>query len=145
MTGNRETSRDQLATLLEDELMTNLGIVQAVYNRKVGDLQGQSPVVAVLSAGTGRPPTTFGVNSAEFHYEIQIWVIYAATDWTEANAEDRLDLIEKEIAEVIEDNDVLAGVWDNIEYAGRSTVADVTTSGGVPYVLERIPIMVEVY
>lgn len=143
---NRETCRDALAALLEAELVTNLGIVQAVYGYKVGDPQGQSPIVAVLSVGSDRQGVSFGENSAAFFFEIQIWVLYSDPDasWTEADAEDRLDLIEKEIGEVIEDNHDTVQ-WTAVDYAGRSVVADVTALGGAAYILEKIPLQVEVY
>lgn len=149
MATNRETVRDKLAELFEDTLVTIEKIVEAVYNRKVDDPQGQSPIVAVLSAGSGRPPTTFGTHGAEFYFEIQIWVLYADPDatpaWTEALAEDRLDLIEKEVAEVIEENAAMSGYWDDIDYDGRSIVADVSVRGGAAYVLEKIPVKIEIY
>ena len=91
----------------------------------------------------------FGTHGAQFHFELQIWVLYAdpgATPaWTEADAEDRLDLIEKEVAEVIEDNAAVNGYWDDIDYEGRSVVADVSTRGGAAYLLEKIPVLVEIY
>ena len=149
MAVNRELIRDKLAELLEDDLVTAEEIVEAVYNRKVDNPQGQSPIVCVLSAGSGRPPNTFGTHGAEFHFEVQIWVLYADPDatpaWTEADAEDRLDLIEKQVAGVIENNAAVAGFWDDIDYDGRSTVADVAVRGGAAYVLERIPVLVEIY
>jgi len=149
MAVNRETVRDKLAELLEDDLVTMEEIVEAVFNRKVDDPQGRSPIVCVLSAGSGRPPTAFGTHGAEFHFEVQIWVLYAdpgATPaWTEALAEDRLDLIEKEVAEVIENNASIAGYWKDIDYDGRSIVVDITVRGGAAYVLEKIPILVEIY
>lgn len=149
MAVNRELVRDKLAKLLEDTLVTTEEIVEEVYNRKVDDPQGKSPIVCVLSAGTGRPPNTFGTHGAEFHFEIQVWVLYADPDatpaWTEALAEDRLDLIEKEVAEVIENNAAVSGFWNDIDYDGRSIVADVTVRGGDAYVLEKIPVLVEIY
>lgn len=142
---NRETSRDALATLLEDELVTNLGIVAAVYNRKVDDPQGQSPIVCVLSAGTARIPLTFQGSKAEHLFEVQTWVLYADPDatpaWTEADAEDRLDLIEKEIAEIVDDYGANQTNWIAMDYEGRSVIADIVTLGGVSYVVEKIPIV----
>ena len=41
---NRETVRDQLATLLEATLVTNDEIVQAVYNYRISDFEGIAPV-----------------------------------------------------------------------------------------------------
>lgn len=149
MAVNRELCRDKLASLLEADLVTAEEIVEAVYNRKVDDPQGKSPIVCVLSAGSGRAPATFGTHGVNFYFELQIWVLYADPDatpaWTEALAEDRLDLIEKEVAEIVKDNAVVNGYWNNIDYDGRSIVADVTVRGGDAYILERIPVLVEKY
>jgi hypothetical protein len=145
---NREDSRDLLAELIEDELVGTLGIVQAVYNYKVGNPQGQSPIVCVISSGSARPPGAFGEQDAVFYLEVQIWVLYSDPDaippWTEADAEDTLDLIETEVSEIIADNPV-SSKWKDIDYDGRSSISDVTVLGGGAYVLEKIPIAVEVY
>ena len=66
MATNRETVRDKLASLLEDDLVTDLAIVEAVFNRKVDDPEGRSPIVCVLSTGSGRPASTFAGHDAGF-------------------------------------------------------------------------------
>ncbi|KPK91507.1 MAG: hypothetical protein AMJ88_13445 [Anaerolineae bacterium SM23_ 63] len=149
MAVNRELCRDKFASLLEDDLVTTDEIVEAVYNRKVDDPGGKSPIVVVLSAGSNRPPNRFGRHSAEFLLEVQIWVLYSDPDatpaWTEALAEDRLDLIEKGVAEVIENNSEVSGFWDDIDYDGQSVIADVAVRSGEAYLLEKIPVRIEIY
>ena len=58
-------------------------------------------------------------------------------------AEDRLDKLEQEIADVIEDNRNVPTYWTHITYAGQSSVQPVEISG-VPYITEAIPVRVEV-
>ena len=143
---NRETVRDQLATLLNAKLVTADGIVQAVYNYRIGDFQGLSPVVIVSSGGSNRelisaiPPP--GVRNAVFLLTVFVFVRYAAESWTEAQAEDRLDLIEATIVGVLDDNARVTNVWNAIDYQANSVRSDVVI-GGKDYIQEVIPIGVE--
>lgn len=144
---NREAARDRLAALLDAKLVTDLGIVQEVVGHKVDDLGGASPVVAVLSAGSARPPMTFAGRQTMFYLDVQVWVLYSDGDaWGPAEAEDRADLIEKEIAEIVAAKaNQVTDDWGALDYAERSVAADVTTSGGTAYLLEIIPLEVSVY
>lgn len=65
----------------------------------------------------------------------------ALQSWTELQSEDTLDLIEKEIADIIDDNFVndAAGLW--IEIDGQSTVDNILVGGRV-YRHESIPLVV---
>ena len=139
---NRETARDALTTLLNTELVTTNATVQQTYNYRPSTFDGKSPVVCVSSAGSNRERGTFaGARSNLFRYTIYIFVLYAATGWTEANAEDRLDAIEQGVADVINDNPQTAN-WNAIDYAGDSVRRDVVV-GGADYIMEAIPIEVE--
>lgn len=142
---NRETVRDALAALLEARLVIDLGIVELVVNHKVSDLGANSPVVAVLSAGSDRTRMTGAGSQTAFYLDVQVWTLYSDGDtWTVAEAEDRADLVERRIAEVVEANQRTEH-WEAIDYAERSIAADVTSSGGVPYLLEIIPLEVRVF
>ena len=140
---NRETVRDQLATLLAAALVGTGKPAQAVYNYQVGDFEGKSPVVVVTSSGTGRgSPLAYGVTS--FRMELHTFVLYALEDgtWTEAQSEDRLDLLEKTIADVLQDaND--SGTWMSVQMAGDSVV-DGVEIGGDEYRHETIPVLITV-
>ena len=144
MTANRETSRDALATLL-DTALTGVGNpVQTVYNYQIGDFQGQSPVVVVSSGGTERTPYTFEGDRATFHLNIFVFVLYDDEgDWGEDDAEDRIDLIEKDIAETLESNQRTTN-WESIQYSAGTTV-DSVEIGGDEYRREVIPVVVEVF
>jgi hypothetical protein len=144
---NRETARDALAALLQSALVGSGKPAQAVYGYKVSDFQGQSPVVMVMSGGSGREELTYDVDWDNiFFLVIKVFVLYAdpAAGWTEAMAEDRLDLIEKTIADTLSANySHSGGAWERIGYDGRSQVIEVVSEAGDPYVVEIIPIRAE--
>lgn len=142
---NRETIRDALATLLTTALVGDGKPAQAVYNYKVGDFEGQSPVVTVTSGGTLRFEGDYGENlDGEFYLVITSYVLYAdpGTDWGEDDAEDRLDLLEKSIADVLVDNySHASGTWERIAIDGRTQVVE-GEIGGELYLVEIIPVKV---
>lgn len=145
---NREVSRDALATLLTTSLVATLGSVQAVYQYLVADFGGQSPVLVVTSGGTDRQKLAkYTVTHGLIYLDVHVFVLFALDDnsWTEHNAEDRLDLIEKQITDVLVDNYVYSGYWQSIEYDQRSEVdpMPIKVAGDV-YRHERIPLVVSV-
>ncbi len=145
---NRETIRDDVADLLDTALVDTLGIVQTVYNYQKLDIAGQSPVVMVLSAGD-HPTRTAQTDRITSRVYLEIWsfVLHVEADdsWTEANAEDRLDLVKKEIVDTLFDNEVeqTLGLWE-LMFEDRSSVARVSI-GGVPYLWERMPLTARFY
>jgi hypothetical protein len=138
---NRETARDSLTTLLTSALVGTGKPAQAVYGYKVGDFQGQSPVVLVTSAGSERAEATYSQWRNTFSLSIMVFVLYAdpATGWGEDDAEDRLDLLEKTIADTLRANYSYAGGWDRIIVDGASQVLEVDLAGD-QYLLEIIPV-----
>jgi hypothetical protein len=141
---NRETVRDAMAALLNTALVGTGLPVQAVYAYRVGDLGGQSPVVVVSSAGSERPRMTAAGGRTTVLLQVDVFVLYSDEGtWGEDDAEDRLDLIEKTIAETLHDNQVTTN-WQAVDYAARSERVDVEI-GGLEYAREMIPLRVEVY
>jgi len=137
---NRETARDGLAALLNAQLVTTDAIVEVTYNYRKGDLQGQSPVVVVTSGGSARERLDFaGTRGNVAYLTVYVFVAYAATGWTEAQAEDRIDLIERTIADVVDANSGETAYWVAMDYDGRSSRDDVE-DGGTEYIREMIPI-----
>jgi len=139
MATNRETVRDALTALLTAGLS---GIAQEVVGHRVSDPAGKTPVVAVLSGGSLRERLTFQGTRPTFYLTIQVLVLAEdATGYTEADAEDKLDLLEKTIAGILESN------WRTASWSGltweRSEVLDVAI-GGHAYYLEIIPVTVQV-
>jgi hypothetical protein len=137
---NRETARDALAALLNTRLVTTDTTVQAVYSYRKGNFGSQSPIVCVSSAGSARERVDFtGTRQNIIKLTIHVFVLYAATGWTEAEAEDRLDAIEAAIADVVDANSGQNAYWLALDYDGDSARADVAI-GGVDYIMEAIPI-----
>lgn len=138
---NRETVRDQFAQLLSDELIGVGKPVEAVYNYQVGDLEGKSSVLVVTSAGSNRGSVVV-FNNTIFLLEVVSFVLYSSENWTEAQSEDQLDLLEKSVADVVvEAND--SDIWQSVEFNGESTI-DVIDIGGVDYRYEVIPLRITV-
>lgn len=138
---NREVVRDQLAALLTTAMVGPGKPAEAVYNHQVGDFNGKSPVVVVTSVGTGRG-SAIVANTTVFLLEVITFVLYALEDgtWTEAQSEDRLDLLEKSISDVVVDaNDT--GIWLSVEFNGESAI-DGVEIGGDEYRYEVIPLRI---
>lgn len=136
---NREAVRDQFAQLLSDALVGVGKPAEAVYNYQVGDLEGKSSVVVVTSAGSGRGSVVIA-NDTILLLEVVTFVLYASENWTEAQSEDQLDLLEKSISDVVVDaND--RGIWQSVEFNGESTI-DVIDIGGTDYRYEVIPLRI---
>ena len=199
---NRQTIREAMAALLVTELEGPNKPAQKVYNHRVRDFNGRSPVVVVASRPTDRSkqaqvtrvsslvkldvhtfvlyseagvtasnsPTagnnkvinlsdtsTFTVGDAVTIMDdsnSEAATITAITDdvsitvgtlaysyatpkiysWTERNAEDRLDLLEKSISDMVMDNDTTE-MWAQLSFEGESTHDDVAI-GGLEYLHE---------
>lgn len=141
MTVNRQDVRDALRNAISDFGTS----AQEVYRNMQGDFQGQSPIIAVESAASERKRLTQqGLRSTLF-FTVHLLVIDANTElaWTEAQADDALDLLEYEFAQFMEArprNDV----WEAVDYDGRSSIAIVNVGGSI-YLDEMIPVKVEVF
>lgn len=141
---NRETVRDAMAALLNTALVGPGLPAQVVYAYRVGDLAGQSPVVTVTSAGSDRTRMTAAGHRTKVMLQVDVFVLYSDENtWGEDEAEDRLDLIEKTIAETIEVNQVTTN-WQAVDYAAPSERVDVEI-GGLEYAREMILLRVEVF
>lgn len=144
MSSNRELVRDGLATLLTTALAGTGGIVQAVYNYRIGDFAGASPVVTVSNRGVLRQRGTFTGDRATVLLQVDVFVLYAdGASWGEDEAEDRLDAIEQGIAGVINANQQTLA-WVSIEQTEPSARVDVVI-GGVDYIREVFVVGAQVW
>lgn len=154
---SREACRDYLATLLETKLVTDLGEVEAVYNYQKGRLDGLTPVVMVVSAGSGRSRHGLGSEKfrSRFRFLIKNCVAEAETaeGWTEQDVDDMLDLLEKRVSDVVMDNRKNgSSPWangqlylDSEQKDGFSEIVAVSDLSGQGYQIEMIPVIAEVY
>lgn len=138
---SRKVIRDALKTLFEAKLVGAGLPVKTVVDSAQKTLEGKTPLVSVLSGGTGRERITFMGTKPTFMLSVQIWVLQEGTGWTLTQAEDALDDIEALISEVYADNTETAN-WSIVEYDGNSVVDEVTSDGKVYYV-ENIPTKVQ--
>lgn len=136
MSTSRETTRDALVTLLTAEL-TGVGLPVTTVTGSQIDLEGNTPLVMVLSDGSLRTRMTLKGDKPSFSLEVLVFVRQATTDWTAVEAEDTLDEIESLIAGVYETYRKTDD-WDLIEYAGNTKVW-IAKEGGVDYNMEQIP------
>ena len=149
MTASRKTVRDALAALLATALVGAGLPAEAVYAYRVADFGKKRSIVTVSGGGSNHPRFTNQGNRSTFYLYIHTFVLYsdAAQSWTEANAEDQLDLIESTIEGVLASHRRYAGYWEAIDYADRSNVVDLdlTEYGGNEYRVEVTPLKIEVF
>lgn len=140
-TVDRQVVREAFALLLTN----NITDLQAVYDYMVSDFDGKTPVATILSSGSIRPPLTSEGPVTGIFLSANLWTLYASPDdsWTEADAEDKADDLERQFANVVSSNRQTAN-WNFLTYDGRSIVR-VVPVGGVPYLHEAIPIRIEVF
>jgi hypothetical protein len=150
MASNRETARDKVVTLLLADLVGTGKPAAQVLGHKAGkaDFEAGVPLVAVLSRATHRERMTRQGSRATFTFEIHSLVLAASSDgttWTEAMAEDRLDLIDATIAGTV-DTFNNAAKTDTVTMIGlgESAVGELPI-GGEAYLEEVTPCTVEVF
>jgi len=143
---NRETVRDTLTAGLTAKLVTAEGVVDSgnVYSHRIYDPAGESPVVGVFSLGSERERLTLSGGRSALRFGVELWVRAQASGWTAADAEDRIDLLEKHVADYVNDNRQTDD-WNLLEYdASGSSLMDLTIGGEV-YLIEVILLRAEVY
>ena len=146
MSTSRQISRDKLAELLDTDLVSGSPqLAFDVINHKITDqdLEKGDPLVAVLSGGTQRIRMTMQGDRPDFYLDVQVWVRSSSTARTVAQTEDILDEIEARIAQVLQDNrrgPSSPPEWEILEYAGRTTVGEISTEKGTSYSVELYPI-----
>jgi hypothetical protein len=118
-TVNRETVRDAFAALLSTALVGTGLPVEVVYEYPYGKVN-TSPTICIASGGTSHQRAGIGDKRWHNHFCLEIYTFIkkpdGASGWTEAMVEDRLDLIDKSIADCVADNRVNTN-WDNISYS----------------------------
>jgi hypothetical protein len=117
-TCNRETVRDAFAALLNTALVGTGLPVSVVYGYPIGKIT-QTPTVCVASSGTARQRAGIGDSRWNSYFVLEVFTFVADADgsgWTEAQVEDQLDLIDKEIADCVADNRNNAN-WNDIRFS----------------------------
>jgi hypothetical protein len=141
---SRKTFRNSLALFLEKEMSTP----KAVFSYVPADLKSQSPLVCVTGGPTNRKRETPQSYDNAFGLTIRNITIYSLesnTQWTPEMAEDMIDKLEWEasIALLHADQQARSMGFRSIMRNGTS-VPDVVKILGVSYLIENIPVLVEV-
>jgi hypothetical protein len=140
---NRETVRDAFVALLSTELVGDGKPVQAVFGYQTGSFGTKTPVVVVSSAGSEREKFALKAQRSLLYFNVFVFVLYSDQGtWGEDDAEDRIDLIEKEIADLVRDNRKTAN-WTDLQLEGRSNL-DSMPIGGEEYRREVVTVRMEV-
>lgn len=128
-------NRADVRTAFYQLLAANLTGAQQTKNGFVDDFEGQSPVVAVASGGTGRQQLS--LRGSQPKVLLEVYVFTLAT----TGADDILDALEAQIAQVIEDNQ-FAARWSAITYTADTEVGFITAIDGAEYRRERIALSI---
>lgn len=134
MTANREIVRDALTALFSTALVGTGLPCQEVVGYKKSKIE-KAPLVCILSAGSRRQFDAVGSIQTVFMFAVVVFVpdANAEAGWTENNVEDRLDWIERLIADVVDTNrNRRADYWENLDFTGEaSQVQDIDLSGAL--------------
>jgi len=144
MATNREIERDALVALVNANMVGSGLPLQACYGyQDAKSWPGkQSPVLIISSGGSERIKNAASTGGwiTTFYFHADAFVLYADDTWTEADCEDRLDLIDVELFELLQANSHSKKKYN----PGRSTAGSVVISGE-EYRRERTPIEVSIY
>lgn len=132
--------RRAFGALLAEALVGPGSPAQAAYDYLVTDFAGQSPVVALASAGSEYPRASVRDATALHYLDVYLFVLRGEPGnaaYTEADADDALDSLAEAVFGLTETNND-AALWDEISYDGRSQIEPITDLGGNQYWMERI-------
>jgi hypothetical protein len=144
---NRQLVREEIATGLRTELTGSGKPVSSVYHYQKGKLEGESPIVLVLSGPIQRSPNGLGAKKYDNNIELEIHIlVYDGEDnnpMTEEEREEAGDLIEQMTAEWFAQNQTGTN-YRSVTYTPRPTTkTTVKYIDGNPYLLEVVPVELE--
>lgn len=137
-----QPTRAAIREALGQLLRAHVPSAQTVYTSQVAAIK-QSPALVLTSAGTVRERQTLAGQGVEYRFDLHVFVLYSDSKrgWTEADAEDALDAIEAEVAQLVDANH--GGVtWNGLAYAEPTDARQPAVIGGVEYRHEVIPLVV---
>ncbi len=141
---NRGNIRRELADFLKKSMSTP----KQVFPYVPASFVSQAPLTCVTSAPTDRSRETPETYENKFGMSVRNYTVYSLesdTSWTPEMAEDMLDKLEWEtsIALLKADQQSQHHSWRAVSRNGPSII-DLVKIGGVTYLEEIIPVMVEV-
>lgn len=140
MSVNRKTARKHLAGLFKAGITS----AEKVFEAGPDKLKGQTPIIYLSSSGSERTRWTAQGFLTKPYYNVHVLVLRSKADenYTTEDAEDILDDIENQVAVVIDNNQIAKGLWDAIDYAGRTNADGTVIEDGLVYIHEIIPIKI---
>lgn len=138
---NRKKIRAFLAKLIRGG---GTGYVE-VYPFENDDLEGQSPVLRIMSGTSFREPISFQGATCTLGFTLQSLVLYIDEEnsWTPEKAEDKLDDLEHQLATVLLNTELpKQGQIKSIKQSAASRIRKDVIQGKT-YLTEYIPIEVE--
>lgn len=126
--------RADVRTAFYQLLAVNVTAAQQVANGFVPDFGGVSPLVVVASSSVSRQ--RLSLRGSQPKVTLEIFTFTRAT----TGADDLIDATERQIAQVVEDNQGAAR-WSAIDYAGDTEVGFYEGLDGVEYRRERIALI----
>lgn len=138
----RADVRNALADLLEAGLSLPSG---NVLRALPGKFHGMTPVVLVLSGGSGHDVTSFDDVTPRYLLDVKTYVLLGKADdseWSSEDSEAQLDSLDAQIAALVEAHGVHA-LWKSLDYNGMSRVEDVMSIDGFVYRRETTRLMAE--
>lgn len=140
---SRATIRAEVAAGLATALTTAKTV--AAY-QKTQWLASDTPLVRVMSAGSGRPQLTEQGLRSTFRLAVDFWVLLSLSggSWTAEDAENAIDRLELDLITWMAANQ-LGHSWTALTYDGISYVEPVKVDRGEVYLVERVLLTVEVF
>ena len=143
---NRKDARKALAQLILNNSRYSADADMAVYDYQLADIPDNIRfAITVTGASVVRPPFTFKGGRTTFMFAIEVYVPFSEPDfsWTEADAEDRLDDMEADIAAILHAHRSNKPYWNTLSY-DQGSLIDRIPLGGITYLYEIITVSVEV-
>jgi hypothetical protein len=139
---SRKTSREALGILIDAAFDTTWD----VFNYKVTKFSNKAKNIVVTSAGSKR--TIEGARSIEsdssFRFRVFVFVLFSSPleNWTPQNSDDEIDVAEKKIADVCNDNQETSN-WNRLYFEGETDPDLIVDEGGQTFRREIITVRVE--
>lgn len=131
---SRETTRDGLVALFIAD-----GSWQKVfgYFPTENDIDGQDPFLIITSAGTEQDMAGDSYNPTKYMFFFTSFVLMDDSDvggsWTNQNAEDKLDELDKKFRQIVRDNPNGGAFADALTFADGQSQTDTIKLYGVLY------------
>lgn len=127
-------------------LRANVPSAAAILDYQANDFGGQSPTIVVTSAASERERATMQGSIAVFVFFLHLFVAFAQdgeAGYTDSDAEDLLDQVEREIAQFV-DRTQRTTDWHALAYSRASDAGTPATIGGIEYRHEVVALAVSV-